>query len=194
MRILLISHTCQSASEGQPKADRLARIPAWSCASWCRIDGCTMAPGARPAYRKTASSPARSVRLLMPWVGPAQCYLHCTRAWRAVTHLPARYHRSLGGALGSGERPRLLAARPATAGAKIVSETEQNIDKRLPAPFEQFGHTRFATRISLLGAIAKLWICCGRKATGVPPKWSRTPWTRSCSAHWINWPRAVLLN
>ena len=139
LRVLLISHTCQSRDEGQPKAVELGRfenidlrviVPnrwrhygTWRGAE-PKLDGCF-------EYRPT------HVRL--PWAGPAQWYLH--------------YYPTLRQELESfrpdvidvWEEPYGLASAHAIAmrnrhlpSARVVVETEQNINKRLPPPFEQF--------------------------------------------------------
>jgi glycosyltransferase involved in cell wall biosynthesis len=138
MRILLISHTCQSRTEGQPKAhflsqfadidlrvlvpDRWKHYGAWR-------------PPEPPLSDQFHYQPAR-VRL--PWVGPGQFYLH--------------YYPDLGRILREfqpdiidlWEEPWALVSahacwlrRRICPQAKIISETEQNILKKLPPPFER---------------------------------------------------------
>jgi glycosyltransferase involved in cell wall biosynthesis len=139
MRVLLISHTCQSATEGQPKAEYLGRMP--------DVDLRVLVPDRwnhygrwRAPARPEASSFEYEVgRVAWPWAGPAQCYLHWYPQLRR-TLLEFRPEVidlweepwSLVSAHTCWLRDRLL------PGAKIVSETEQNINKSLPPPFEQF--------------------------------------------------------
>lgn len=137
MKVLLISHTCQSRSEGQPKAVELARLG---------IELRVVVPRRWKHYGKWrfAKRPIENAGFeLLPlttrlsWCGPAQSYLHFypglgrvlrdfqpdiidlwEEPWSAV---------SLQACL---LRDRLCPR------AAIVSETEQNIDKTLPPPFE----------------------------------------------------------
>src|ERR1700722_14746258 len=139
MRVLLISHTCQSITEGQPKAHALAALGDVNLRvlvpdRWRRYGQWRMAqpPG-------NAAFEFQMGRVRFPWVGPAQFYLHYypelaktllefkpdvidlwEEPWGLVSVHACRLRR------------RLLPS------AKIVSETEQNIDKRLPFPFERF--------------------------------------------------------
>ena len=139
MRVLLISHTCQSRTEGQPKAHCLGQIPG--------IDLRVVVPRrwkhygawreAEPALSDTFDYQPTRVRF--PWVGPAQFYLHhypdlsrifrefqpdvidlWEEPWSMVSWQACRLRRSL------------------CPGARLITETEQNIDKRLPFPFEYF--------------------------------------------------------
>jgi glycosyltransferase involved in cell wall biosynthesis len=139
MRVLLISHTCQSRTEGQPKAERLARIPG--------VDLRVLVPDRWLHYGswRAAQAPEDGAftyeigRVAWPWTGPAQCYLHwyprlgellrsfkpdIIDLWEEPWGLVSAHACRL--------RERLL------PGARIITETEQNIDKRLPPPFEQF--------------------------------------------------------
>jgi glycosyltransferase involved in cell wall biosynthesis len=139
MRVLLISHTCQSATEGQPKAHRLARIPG--------IELRVLVPDRWRHYGKwrapdVPTDPPFTFqvgRVRLPWTGPAQFYLHSypelartleefkpdiidlwEEPWALVSTQVCRL------------RNRLL---PST---KVLCETEQNINKSLPFPFERF--------------------------------------------------------
>src|SRR5580700_5368523 len=76
MRVLLISHTCQSRTEGQPKARCLAAMP--------DIDLRVLVPDRWLHYGawRNAELPAAGEfnctagPVRWPWVGPAQFYLH----------------------------------------------------------------------------------------------------------------------
>jgi glycosyltransferase involved in cell wall biosynthesis len=139
MRVLLISHTCQSATEGQPKALELAQIPG--------VELCVLSPDRwkhygqwRPAETPPVGAGYRfeAGRVRWPWVGPAQFYLHWYPRLASLLrdfrpHVIDLWEEPW--ALVSGQacwlRNRLL------PGTKIISETEQNIDKVLPWPFEK---------------------------------------------------------
>jgi glycosyltransferase involved in cell wall biosynthesis len=139
IKVLLISHTCQSATEGQPKAELLGRIPGVALRvlvpdRW-RHYGHWRGP-ARPA---AASYEYTVGRVGMPWVGPAQFYLHW---YPGLASLMRDFRPNV---IDLWEEPWGLVSAHACwlrncilPGAKIVSETEQNIDKRLPPPFEWF--------------------------------------------------------
>ncbi len=138
MRILMISHTCQSRLEGQPKAQQLARIPGvelhlvvpdrwWEYTRWRCPE-----PPVGAGFGFTVG------KVRLAWGGPAKWYMH--------------YYPRLGDVL-RGFRPDVIdlweepwglvsvqACRIRNRylpGCKIVTETEQNVDKRLPPPFEQ---------------------------------------------------------
>lgn len=139
IRVLLISHTCQSRTEGQPKARCLSRMPGvvlrvltpdrWRhYGTWRAAD--------RPA---AGEFDCEVGRVRWPWVGPAQFYLHyypnlartltefrpdVIDLWEEPWGLVSAHACRL--------RNTLLPA------AKVVAETEQNIDKILPFPFERF--------------------------------------------------------
>ncbi len=140
MRVLLISHTCQSRSEGQPKAALLASHPDIQLKvlipdRWMHYGKWRMAE--RPLHDEFDCTVGK-VRL--PWAGrKVGFYMHWypglakllrefqpdiidlwEEPWGQVSVQACRL------------RNRLL---PKT---KIVSETEQNINKKLPPPFENY--------------------------------------------------------
>ena len=139
MKILLISHTCQSRTEGQPKAHCLARLPdvqlrvlvpdRWmNYGSWRPAE-----PPLNPAFGFTAG------RVRLPWVGPAQFYLHY------YPQLAALLREFKPDIIDLWEEPWGLVSVQACSlrrrflpNARIISETEQNTDKHLPFPFERF--------------------------------------------------------
>lgn len=139
MKILLISHTCQSRSEGQPKALELARLG---------HDVTVIVPRRWKHYGKwrapekpDADAGFRWMPLeaRWPWCGPAQSYLHfyprlgrVLRDWQPDVIDLWEEPWSLVSAHACFLRDRLCPDTP------IVSETEQNIDKSLPPPFETF--------------------------------------------------------
>ncbi len=144
MRVLLVSHTCQSRSAGQPKANILGGVPdlelqvlvpdRWrNYGRWNRADvPVTPASSQRGAVYRVS-------KVSLPWTGPGQWYLHwypglrrmltefrpdVIDLWEEPWGLVSAHTCWL--------RNRLL------PNAKIVSETEQNIEKKLPFPFEFF--------------------------------------------------------
>ena len=138
MRVLLVSHTCQSLTEGQPKADALAtyrdlHLRVIVPDRWRHYGSWRSATVRRDAGFKLD---VQKVRL--PWAGPAQFYMH----WYPGLATAMREFKpdvidlweepwGLVSAHTCWLRNRLM---PAT---KIVSETEQNVSKKLPFPFEQ---------------------------------------------------------
>ncbi len=141
MRVLLISHTCQSRTEGQPKAHCLAAMP--------DIELRVLTPGRWKHYgqwRRPDPAPDALFHLetgyaALPWAGPAQSYLHFYPGLRRVLQ---DFQPSI---IDLWEEPWSLVSAQACwlrarvlPQAKVISETEQNIDKTLPPPFEQFRH------------------------------------------------------
>ena len=138
MRILLISHTCQSRTEGQPKAVELARLPG--------IDLQVLVPDRWRHYGvpRVAEPPLVDTFELMmgkvrwPWVTGGQFYLHFYPQLRRILE---EFQPDI---IDLWEEPWALVSAhtcwlrnrilPKT---RIVSETEQNIFKRLPPPFQQ---------------------------------------------------------
>jgi len=139
MRVLLISHTCQSRSEGQPKARELA----------AKLDGelLVLVPERWKHYGRWrhAQPPVAAdyhyapAKAAWPWTGPGQFYLH----WYPTLAKLLRTFRpdvidvweepwSFVSAHVCWLRNRILPK------SRIISETEQNLDKRYPPPFEWF--------------------------------------------------------
>jgi glycosyltransferase involved in cell wall biosynthesis len=139
MRVLLISHTCQSITEGQPKAHALQALG--------DVTLRVLVPDRWKRYGqwRQAERPAEAAfeftigRVRFPWLGPAQTYMH--------------YYPDLAGILRE-FRPDVIdlweepwsrvsvqackLRNELLPDTKIVSETEQNIYKELPFPFEGF--------------------------------------------------------
>jgi glycosyltransferase involved in cell wall biosynthesis len=136
VKVLLVSHTCQSRTEGQPKAYELARLG---------IELCVVVPrkwmhyGQWRAAQVPENAPFRFEVLDAKWpsCGPAQSYLHfypgmgallrefkpdVIDLWEEPWSLVSLHTLRL--------RNRLCPNVP------LISETEQNIDKTLPPPFE----------------------------------------------------------
>jgi glycosyltransferase involved in cell wall biosynthesis len=138
LRVLLISHTCQSRTEGQPKAQCLAQMPDIDLQvlvpdRW-RQDGKWLA-----AQPPTGNALALKIeKVVWPWSGPAQNYLHWYPGLRKTL---AQFRPHI---IDLWEEPwGLVSAQtcwlrnrysPAT---KILTESEQNIDRCLPLPFER---------------------------------------------------------
>lgn len=138
--MLLISHTCQSATEGQPKAAHLAAMPdielkvlvpdRW--VHYGRKRGVECNPASPPPWLHIGE-------VRWPRLGPAQSYLH---HYPRLRHLMRAFKPDV---IDLWEEPWSLVSAHTTwlrnrflPSARLVSETEQNIDKRLPPPFEQF--------------------------------------------------------
>jgi len=139
MRILLISHTCQSITEGQPKAHALASLPGVTLRllvpdRWHRYGQWRLAQKpVNPSFEFQIG------KVRFPKVGPAQSYLHY------YPHLADSLREFRPDVIDLWEEPWSLLSVHASRlrdkwlpNAKIVSETEQNIDKKLPFPFERF--------------------------------------------------------
>jgi len=139
MRVLLISHTSQSRREGQPKAAQMGRLPGVEL----RVlvpDRWREAGRWRDAESSEDDAFALEVgKVRWPWSGPGQWYLH---------HYPqlARTLREFKpDIIDLWEEPWGLVSAQAVwlrdrllPQAKIISETEQNVAKTLPPPFEWF--------------------------------------------------------
>jgi glycosyltransferase involved in cell wall biosynthesis len=140
LRVLLISHTCQSRAEGRPKAEWLGRTPGirlrvLTPARWFHYGRWRDADADEPG----ASFGLQAERVRWAWCGPAQYYLHWYPRLRQVL---AEFRPDV---IDLWEEPWGLVSVHACAlrnrllpGCRVVSETEQNLDKRLPFPFERF--------------------------------------------------------
>jgi glycosyltransferase involved in cell wall biosynthesis len=139
LRVLLISHTCQSPTEGQPKCWELAAIPG--------VELCVLVPDRWKhygAWRRPVVPTDTPFRLVvgktrLPWAGPAQFYLH------TYPQLGALVREFKPDVIDVWEEPwgavsvqAVRARRRFAPNAKLISETEQNLDKHLPPPFEAF--------------------------------------------------------
>lgn len=137
MKILLISHTCQSRTEGQPRPQALGALP--------DIDLLLLTPDRWKHYGRwrRAQKPldptfdTMIARVALPWLGPAQNYLHF---YPALGRVLRRFAPDL---IDVWEEPWSAVAAQTCwlrdrvlPRAKIVIETEQNLNKTLPPPFE----------------------------------------------------------
>jgi glycosyltransferase involved in cell wall biosynthesis len=139
MRVLLISHTCQSRTAGQPKAEQLARIPDIHLRvlipdRW-RFNGQW-----RETWKPENTTFSWNLgKVMWPWAGPAQSYLHW---YPGLARIIKEFKPDI---IDLWEEPWGIVSahtcwlrnrlRPQ---AKIIAETEQNLDKSLLFPFEQF--------------------------------------------------------
>lgn len=138
MKVLLVSHTCVSRTAGQPKAHCLAAYP--------DIDLSVLVPDRMKTYGQWQNAE-------LPEHTAAFEFAVGRTRWRSVRGLwyLQHYANALPGLLAAKpdvvdiwEEPWSLAcaqtiflAKRLCPNAKIIVETEQNIFKRLPAPFKQ---------------------------------------------------------
>ena len=141
MRVLLISHTCQSRSEGQPRAAELAKFDDIELRllvpqRFNHFGVWREAETPLPAGTPEAEYSFLSRPIMCPWLGLAQNYVHwypslgkiirdfqpdIIDVWEETWCLTSAHACRL--------RNRYLPL------AKVLSETEQNLNKRLPPPF-----------------------------------------------------------
>ena len=136
MKVLLISHTCQSRAEGQRKAERLAQMG--------DLELMVLAPEKFNHYGtwRTAEPPddanfeyvVRKARCL--WLGPAQNYLHW---YPGLKQILCDFQPDV---IDLWEEPWALVSAHACwlrnrllPQTRIVMESEQNIHKSFPPPF-----------------------------------------------------------
>ncbi len=139
MRVLLVGQQFQVRSEGQPKAEQLALLPG--------VELRTLVPDRYPAdgHWRRPEIPADArydyavEKVAWPWTGPGQWYLHWyPRLAKVLTEFRPdvidlwEEPWGLMSAHMCWLRNRLL------PDARIISETEQNVRKVLPFPFEKF--------------------------------------------------------
>jgi len=139
MKVLMISHSCQSRTEGQPKAVELARLGVdlrvivprrWRHYGQWRQ---TERPIENPGFKLLQMGVA------LPWTGPGQSYLHF---YPGLARVLREWSPDI---IDLWEEPWSAVSLQACflrdrfcPGAALVSETEQNIEKTLPPPFESF--------------------------------------------------------
>ena len=139
MRVLLISHTCQSRREGQPKAAFLSCLP--------DVELRVLVPNRWREYGawREAQTPLQDSyayqigKVRWPWSGPGQWYLHW---YPELAQILREFQPDI---IDLWEEPwGLVSAQTVwlrnrlAPRAKIISETEQNVAKTLPPPFESF--------------------------------------------------------
>ncbi|MEI6712917.1 MAG: glycosyltransferase family 4 protein [Verrucomicrobiota bacterium] len=153
LKILLIGHQFQVPSEGQAKADALAKFT--------DIEVCAITPQRYREGENTWRFPTTPLsdsyqfhveRVRLPWAGLAKWYLH----W--YPDLPKTLCAFQPDIIDVWEEPwSLLSAEVCwlrdrmIPNARIISETEQNIGRILPPPFEWFRSYTFGKADFLIG-------------------------------------------
>jgi len=139
MRVLLISHTCQSQREGQPKAAQLSRLPGVELRVLVPDRWREYGQWREPQQPVEGDYDFQVGRVRWPWSGPAQWYL----LW--YPDLARTLREFQPDVIDLWEEPWSLVSahtvwlcRRLLPRAKIIIETEQNIAKTLPPPFESF--------------------------------------------------------
>lgn len=139
MRVLLISHTCQSRTEGQPKAACLARMPGIELRVLVPDRWLHYGRWREPEVEPESPFELQVGQVRWPWLPGAQFYLHFYPELRRIIE---EFRPDV---IDLWEEPWALVSAHACClrnrllpSAKIVAETEQNICKKLPAPFQQF--------------------------------------------------------
>jgi glycosyltransferase involved in cell wall biosynthesis len=139
MRVLMISHTCQSRTAGQPKAARLARVPGLHLRVLVPDRWLEYGEWKRAQRPLDGALDLRVGKVLWPWAGPAQWYAHW---YPRLAPIMREFQPDI---IDLWEEPWGLVSAQAcwlrdrlVPHAKIIAETEQNIDKVLPLPFEAF--------------------------------------------------------
>ena len=139
MKVLLVSHTCQSRTEGQPKAVCLHRLPGLELRvlvpdRWYHYGAWREPDPVDPSQFRLEIG-----RVRWPWLRGAQFYLHW---YPALAQLLREFRPDI---IDLWEEPWGLVSahacwlrRRLLPGSRVISETEQNVNKRLPPPFEQF--------------------------------------------------------
>jgi glycosyltransferase involved in cell wall biosynthesis len=138
-RVLLISHTSQSATEGQPKAHEIAGFDDISLKVLVPDRWMHYGAWREPQAPQNAGFDYHEGRVRWPWGRGAQFYLHY------YPELPRLLREFKPDIIDLWEEPWGLVSATTCfwrdkvcPQAKIISETEQNIDKHLPPPFENF--------------------------------------------------------
>ena len=137
-RVLMLSHGCQSRTEGQPKAILLGKnldiVLRVLTPKWWKDYGRWRTPE-EPVEKTFELRPAR---VRFAWLGPVQSYMHY------YPDLAAEVAAFRPDVINVWEEPWSLVCAHACAvrakvlpSAAVVCETEQNIFKPLPPPFRQ---------------------------------------------------------
>lgn len=139
MKVLLIAHACQVAHEGQQRAEGLG--------NYSDIDLRVVAPDRWFEYGKwrQCDKPSHAPyvfqpeKVRWPWAGPAQWYLH---HYPRLPHILRSFKPDI---IDLWEEPWGLVSAHACwlrnrllPSAKVVSETEANVNRTHPFPFAQF--------------------------------------------------------
>ncbi len=139
MKVLLISHTCQSRTEGQPKAVCLHRMPGLDLRVLVPDRWFNYGAWRAPDYADPSQFRLDVGRVSLPWLSGAQFYLHW---YPGLAKLLREFRPDV---IDLWEEPWGLVSAHACylrnkllPGTRLISETEQNVNKRLPPPFDQF--------------------------------------------------------
>ncbi len=138
LRVLLISHTCQSTTEGRRKPELISQFD--------DIEIKVLVPDRWKHYGKwrradvtSGSSIFQVERARWPWMGPAQFYLHW---YPQLKRILGTFQPDI---IDLWEEPWGLVSAHAVKlrnslfpSVKVISETEQNLNRHLPFPFEFF--------------------------------------------------------
>ena len=134
----MLSHGCQSPTEGQPKASLLGKMKDIELRVLTPDRWRDYGNWRTPHLPADASFDLRATRVCLPWLGPAQSYLHF------YPDLAAQVASFGPDVINVWEEPWSLVSAHACRvrdrvcpNAKLIVETEQNIFKRLPPPFRQ---------------------------------------------------------
>jgi glycosyltransferase involved in cell wall biosynthesis len=153
LKVLLVGHQFQVPTEGQAKAGALAKFPE------LEIKVLTPARYREGETRWRYPQPSLKTgyqfqveRVALPWAGPAKWYLH----W--YPDLARTLHSFQPDVIDVWEEPwSLLSAQicwlrdRVVPAARIISETEQNVGRILPPPFEWFRSYTFRKADLLIG-------------------------------------------
>jgi glycosyltransferase involved in cell wall biosynthesis len=138
-RVLLISHTSQSTTEGQPKSHEIARFEDINLKVLVPDRWMHYGAWRQPQIPQNAEFDFHVGQVRWPWIKGAQFYLHY------YPELPRLLREFKPDIIDLWEEPWGLVSAATCfwrdkvcPQAKIISETEQNIDKHLPPPFENF--------------------------------------------------------
>ncbi len=137
IRILLISHTCQSRDEGHRRAECLARMPGVELRVLVPDLWKNYGQWRRPEMPLLDTFAYEIGPTALRWIGPAQNYLHF---YPFLARTLRQFQPDI---IDLWEEPWAAVSAQTcflrdrvVPRAKIVSETEQNINRQLPPPFE----------------------------------------------------------
>jgi glycosyltransferase involved in cell wall biosynthesis len=152
LRLLVVSHTAQSRAAGQARCIPLLDQSDIDCRilvpdRWKNQNAWQQAEkAADPRLRVQAA------RVMWPWTGRCQWYLHW---YPGLQRLLRDFRPDI---IHLWEEPWGLVSAQAAwlrnrylPGTRLISETEQNIDKRLPFPFETFRRFTLSNADLLIG-------------------------------------------
>lgn len=139
LKVLLISHTCQSATFGQPKARALNQMGGLDLRVIVPDRWKTYGAWSKAEVGEADRGLIQTLPVRWPRVGPAQFYLHW---YPGLAKVLGEFRPDV---IDLWEEPWGLVSAHACwlrnrilPEARVVCETEQNINKKLPPPFEWF--------------------------------------------------------